>query len=238
MPPLRVGAPVWRVASADPAGFHLLMSTGRVRFSGFNERGDVVVSRNHLPHWSQAGCTYFITFHLGDSLPATKLGDWRQQRAIWLELHPQPWSREVEAEYETRFAHRIDAWLDAGEGDCPLRRPEIRRDVERCLLRFDDQRHDLDAFVIMPNHVHALITPRRGVHLFELLKGIKGTSARICNALLGQTGATFWMEDSYNRIVRDAEELQAFRRYIATNPEKANLASDEFTLALLNVLIV
>ena len=51
----------------------------------------------------------------------------------------------------------------------------------------------------------------------------KGTSARTCNKLLGRTGNAFWMEDSYNRIVRDGRELRAVREYIRNNPVKAGL---------------
>jgi hypothetical protein len=38
------------------------------------------------------------------------------------------------------------------------------------------------------------------------------------------------MEDSYNRIVRDYDELRAFRDYIRRNSAEANLREGEFTL--------
>jgi putative transposase len=38
----------------------------------------------------------------------------------------------------------------------------------------------------------------------------------------------FWQHESYDRIVRDIEELIAFRRYIARNPEIAKLRPGEF----------
>ena len=139
-------------------------------------------------------------------------------------------------EYEERFGVAIDAWLDAGTGACHLRRPEIRREVENCLLHFDGERYELDAFVIMPNHVHALIVPREGWPLFDALRGIKGVSARACNRLLGATGRSFWMDDCYNRIVRDVAELLAFRRYIGANPVKARLPETDYTVALREIL--
>ncbi|HEY5895436.1 MAG TPA: hypothetical protein VIT91_19620 [Chthoniobacterales bacterium] len=84
--------------------------------------------------------------------------------------HLEPWKQETETEYRTRFTERQEEWLDAGMGKCQLRQPEIRAEVERCLLHFDDVRYDLDAFVVMPNHVHALLAPREGRALFDLLK--------------------------------------------------------------------
>ncbi|HEY5895437.1 MAG TPA: hypothetical protein VIT91_19625 [Chthoniobacterales bacterium] len=65
---------------------------------------------------------------------------------------------------------------------------------------------------------------------------MKGVSARNCNRLLGRTGEPFWMEDAYNRIVRDAAELWAFRQYIEANPVKAKLEPGEYTLAMREVL--
>lgn len=194
------------------------------------------MSRNHLPHWTQGGVTYFVTFRLADSIPAGLLRQWQNEREAWLRWHPEPWRREVEAEYRERFPERQDEWLDAGGGECLLRRTDIRAEVERCVVHFDGERYDVDAFVLMPNHVHALVTPREGFALFEVLKGMKGVSARNCNRMLGRTGGAFWMDDAYNRIVRDAEELWAFREYIDQNPVKAKLRPDEFTLAMRSAL--
>ena len=208
----------------------------RVPFRGFDEYGDLRITRHHLPHWTQGGVTYFVTFRLGDSVPVALQRQWQEEREIWLRLHPAPRTRKIEAEYRARFTEHQDEWLDRGMGECHLRRPEIRCEVERCLLHFDDARYDLDAFVVMPNHVHALLAPRQGWRLFDLLKGIKGVSARNCNRLLGRTGEAFWMEDAYNRIVRDLAELSAFREYIEANPAKANLGPDEYSLAMREVL--
>jgi REP element-mobilizing transposase RayT len=82
----------------------------------------------------------------------------------------------------------------------------------------------------MPNHVHLLVKPNDDEDVFKLIGGMKGFSARACNALLGRTNQAFWMEDSYNRIVRDHDELRAFRNYIQKNPVEANLCEGEFTL--------
>ena len=121
-------------------------------------------------------------------------------------------------------------------GACHLRRPDVRTQIESCLLHFDGTRCNLDTFVLMPNHVHAIIAPRDGYNLSRLLQGIKGVSANRCNKLLGSK-ATFWMDGSYDHIVRDAKELAAFRDYIAENPNKARLKSHEYSFELRNVLV-
>jgi len=191
--------------------------------------------RRRLPHWRQPGVAYFVTFRLADSLPQSLLRQWRDERAAWERWHPTLWSAAEEREYEEPFVHRIQEWLDAGMGACHLRRSDMRAQVELCLLHFDSKRYDVDAFVLMPNHVHAVIVPRIGYDLSTLLQGIKGTSANRCNKLVGRKSA-FWMDESYDHIVRDANELAAFRRYVADNPKKAGLKPEEYSVKLRNVL--
>lgn len=213
------------------------MTAGRhVPFQGFDPRDQVAVTRRRLPHWRQPSVTYFVTFHLADSLPQSLLGQWRDERAIWLRWHPLPWRADEQREYEERFIRRMQEWLDAGMGDCHLRQPHVRAQVELCLLHFDRKRCDLDAFVIVPNHVHALIKPAAGYDLSRLLQGIKGVSANRCNKMLGGKSA-FWMDESYDHIVRDAKELAAFRNYIAANPANARLKPNEYSLQLRGVLL-
>src|SRR5437016_10862824 len=119
-----------------------------------------------------------------------------------------------------RAIHRPHAGMvGCWQGACHMRRSDVRSQVELCLLQFDGKRYDIDAFVLMPNHVHALIKPALGYDLSTLLQRIKGVSANHCNKLLG-CKSTFWMDESYDHIVRDVKELAAFRNYIAGNRTK------------------
>ena len=121
-------------------------------------------------------------------------------------------------------------------GACEMRRRDVRAEVELCLLHFDGKRYDIDAFVLMPNHVHVLIKPAPRHDLATLLQAIKGVSANRSNQLLGRK-SRFWMDESYDHIVRDATELAAFRNYIAANPVRAGLNAYEYSLQLRNVLM-
>ena len=200
------------------------------RFHPFDLKLELAVSEHRLPHWTQEGATCFVTFRTADSLPYALLDQWQLERATWMRKNPPPWTARQETEYRDRFPRRMESWLDEGMGSCALRQDQVRRQVERALRHFDGERYDLDAFVLMPNHVHLLITPAAGQDLFNLLQGIKAASARRCNGLLGLTDSPFWVEDSYIRIVRDWKELNLFRRYIAENPVKAGLEAGAFTL--------
>ena len=81
----------------------------------------------------------------------------------------------------------------------------------------------LHAFVVMPNHVHVLITP--SVTLRRLTKSLKGITAKRANSILRLTGSPFWQEESYDRLVRDGSEFEKIRRYIEENPVRAGLVT-------------
>lgn len=88
----------------------------------------------------------------------------------------------------------------------------------------------------MPNHVHLLLEPFRGYSISELLKGIKGASARKINKILEAKAKKIWMQESYDHIVRSEKEYFYFIRYIADNPVRANLPEDKYWLYVPNGL--
>ena len=188
---------------------------------------EITTTRRHLPHWKTDGSIYWITFRLADAIPQDKLRAWQEERGLWLKRHPKPWSEAVWNDYDQRFGAQMQAWLDAGMGSRALARPNARDVVTNSLLRFDGERLRLHAAVIMPTHVHLLLEPLGGHDLSRILKGIKGTSAREINKLLGTTG-TFWLAESYDHIVRSEKQYRRLIRYIADNPVKAGLREDEY----------
>ena len=194
---------------------------------------------NHLPHLRQDGCSYFVKLRLADSVPQGAVNQWRQERTRWLgtrniDPHQPDWQtkfvqlpQEEQRVFERAFASKLFNELDMGRGKCQLREPPVREIVSGALEYFSGDRLLLGDYVIMPNHVHAIMTPADGFELEDILRSIKGWSAKQINQLLETTGE-FWMKDSYDRLIRDEEELNRTRRYIAANPEKASLAEQHF----------
>jgi putative transposase len=94
--------------------------------------------------------------------------------------------------------------------------------VEAIYYNSNTLRHyELHAFVVMPNHVHLLITPTMA--LPKLTRSLKGITAKRANQILGLTGTAFWNEESYDRLVRDKAEFDRIRGYIEQNPVRAGL---------------
>jgi valyl-tRNA synthetase len=144
------------------------------------------------------------------------------EREAWLKHNPQPWNDSQRREYYERFSAQVEDWLDAGSGSCLLRDPEVATIVGDALRHFDGQRYDLGAWVVMPNHVHALVTPRQGFALGDILHSWKSFTAHAINRKLGQTGAV-WQHESYDHIVRDEAALAKIQEYVDLNPEKAGI---------------
>ena len=184
---------------------------------------------HRLPHWQQGSVYYFVTWRLADSLPRDKLDRWNEERSAWISLHPRPWTPKVEAEYHAKFAETIDHWLDAGEGSCVLRDPMVAGVVADALRYFDGKRYFLDAFVVMPNHVHILFRLLEPFRLEAVVQSWKGFTAREINKRLGRRG-TLWQDDYWDRLIRNQKHWGQCRDYIFDNPVKAKLLGSEFLL--------
>lgn len=105
------------------------------------------------------------------------------------------------------------------------RQPIFRRDaVARLLIETlthyrDERKFLLHEFVIMPDHVHALLTPAPEISLERAMQFIKGGfSYRL------KSWPPVWQASFANHRVRDWEDYEHHREYIRMNPVRARLA--------------
>lgn len=168
----------------------------------------MIYYRRILPHWHPQGAILFLTWRLYGSLPASH----RTARIGCATDSPGK-----------RFK-LFDAILDkAITGPLWLKDPRIAQCVIDGIhtghrkLRF----YDLHAFVVMPNHVHLLITPRVSVR--RLMNGLKGVTAHESNAILDREGSHFWQDESFDHWVRSPKEFNRIHTYIECNPVSAGL---------------
>jgi putative transposase len=105
------------------------------------------------------------------------------------------------------------------------RLPIFRRDSSSrvfllTLAHYREQgRFLLHEFVIMPDHVHALLTPAPQISLERVMQLIKGGfSYRL------KFRGLVWQEGFTNHRVHDFEDYENHRRYIHMNPVRALLA--------------
>jgi len=119
----------------------------------------------------------------------------------------------------------MDRLLDrARTGPSYLRQPEIAQIAVDAIhdgaARF--ARYELHAFVVMPNHVHLLVTPR--LPNAAWLGPLKGFTGAMANRVLHRKGP-FWQDESYDHLVRSREEFRKIQAYIEDNPVVAGLVN-------------
>ena len=183
-------------------------------------------SRGYLPHVRVEGRRYFVTFRLDGTLPQEVLLAYQHERDELMrkaerEGHQLSWSDQKHL-FEL-YSERVEAHLDAGRGDCWLKEPRVADVVANALRFFVNSRYALGAWVVMPNHVHALVRPLGAHTLDSILKSWKGFTAREVNKIIGRTGTSFWAHEYYDHWLRDEDEKARLMAYIHDNPVKAGL---------------
>ncbi len=108
-----------------------------------------------------------------------------------------------------------DEWMKTGE---------IRNEIE------------LDEWVVMPNHFHGIVMIRRGdppvaptprplpeprpKSIGSLMSGFKSAVTKRINEIRKTPGMKLWQRNYYEHIIRNQNELNRIREYIANNPMK------------------
>ena len=101
--------------------------------------------------------------------------------------------------------------------------PPQARDLVMAVIQ--EQHHktiDLEAAVVMPDHVHAIFRVIESSTLSRVFQQIKGRSSRQINQLLSRQGRV-WLVESFDHIIRHARELEEKIEYIRQNPGKQGL---------------
>ena len=105
---------------------------------------------------------------------------------------------------------------------------------------------ELDAFVVMPNHVHAIVIisdgPGRATgrsplqsgptkrSLGAFISGFKSVVTKRINESRGSPGTPVWQRNYFEHVIRDEDALNRIRQYILDNPthwefDRENLAA-------------
>ncbi|HMK23626.1 MAG TPA: hypothetical protein VK466_14930 [Terriglobales bacterium] len=157
-------------------------------------------------------------------------------------------------EYRRRLPHLQKAGAALFVTFCTLRHralPDLARDIvlehwlrEAGLLPFDPcgagaparekpriitPRIRLHAVIVMPDHVHVLLTPLSDhagwpFPLVDILQCCKSVTAHRINRLLGVAGPV-WEEESFDHVLRSDESFAEKCEYIRQNAVQAGLAA-------------
>jgi len=160
-----------------------LQPAARASFLGWHERG-------YLPHFDVPYLTQFVTFMLYDGFPVTR-------RPEWDGILNEP--------DDSQRRRKLEAWLDRGHGECWLRRADLASLVEEKLRESDGKKYRLQAWAVMPNHLH-LVVDVWAMPLSKLLNLWKGASALAVNLALNRRGR-FWEREYFDTMDNVASDL-------------------------------
>jgi putative transposase len=88
----------------------------------------------------------------------------------------------------------------------------------------------LHEFAVMPNHVHLLVLPGRGVTLERAIQFIKGGFSFRAGKELGFKGE-IWQRGYVDHRIRDSGDYVYHREYIHMNPVRAHLCENAAAFA-------
>jgi REP element-mobilizing transposase RayT len=123
-----------------------------------------------------------------------KLPHWRQEQATY---------------FVTWRLARGQRELDGSERDL----------VSAAIRKFDGQRYELAAYVVMDDHVHVLLIPLPPFELGAILHSCKLFTARQMRHEHKRFGQV-WQDEYFDRIMRGDHEFRQKAEYLVGNPTR------------------
>ncbi len=200
--------------------------------------------RRNLPHYQPENATYHVVFRLAGSLPQDAIerlqGELEESERHASGMKNDKKRFEMFHQIRQEYFEKFDCLSDGSTtGPHWLREPEITELIVEALHFRDKKLYDLIAFTVMPNHVHTIFSigeakaidklhhvGRRASSPYvvtRILENLKWYTALKSNKILNREGQ-FWQHESYDHVIREAEELERTIWYVLNNSVKAALA--------------
>ena len=195
-----------------------------------NQFDSKIFYERSLPHYHPQGAILFITFRLANSLPLEvikhlKREAWLRERKL-ITIADETERTLAKTNMQKMMFGKWDQILDQSNyGDNWLNNPEVATLISEAITYRDKHEYTLEAYCLMPNHVHLVITTLEVANrqsLVRIMQSLKGYTAKKANEILQRQGP-FWQHESYDHVVRSTDELERIIYYVMTNPEKAGL---------------
>jgi len=196
--------------------------------------------KRKLPHWQISGAEYFITIRLADSIPTHVIKELQLLRRQFLNQNLKQKKLTNDENLKQKLLSKVfkkyEKHLDGAKtGPTWLKQTDVAKIIKEAIHFRDDNEYDLYAYCIMSNHVHVVFrhlekegnnsTNQNLLPVTRILKNLKSYTGLQANKCLNRTGS-FWQEESFDRLIRNENELENIIRYTIFNPVKANLIKD------------
>jgi len=104
--------------------------------------------------------------------------------------------------------------------------PQIAEILVQIMFRYRERKfYLLHEFVVMPDHLHLLLTPSATTSLEKAVQLIKGGSSHEIHEQRDQR-MEIWQEGFHDRTIRDACDWRVKAEYIRMNPVRAKLSTN------------
>lgn len=166
---------------------------------------------------------HYVTLRLIDALPRSAVEAWHDEidRSLARMGRAHPDARDERA-VVLKSLGIIDRYLDAGRGVCTLRDPQMAEVIQRVLCEGNGANYRLHAWCVMPNHVHALVSPCAATDVDAVVKGWKSETTRAISRATGRPGAQ-WHAEVITYAVSHPLEFERIFESIVTNPTHARM---------------
>lgn len=161
--------------------------------------------RGYIPHFDASSLVQHVVFRTAGSLPK----------------HVLESANLVSSSFRPRM---IDEALDQSASGNIFGQPDCAQIMQDALRFFDGDRYDLQAWCVMPNHVHVVLVTSPDVLLGSIIKSWKYKVALEINRLNNTTGPIF-AKDYFDRFVRNLKQAETAIYYVEANPVKAGLCT-------------
>jgi REP element-mobilizing transposase RayT len=187
--------------------------------------------KRRLSHHQIHEADYFLTFRLAGSLATptvpVRIRELRGEDPMAIRTNARFAKVSIVPTFRLHSLRDLDQIRIPGSvGPRWLARPEVAEIIANALHYRDGKQMTLFAFCIMSTHVHVachvLGSKGAAFPVTDLLGRFKSYTGLQCNRVLNRTGA-FWMQESHDKIIWDARQLNTTIRYILNNPVKAGL---------------
>ena len=188
------------------------------------------------PAYPTTGCVVFCNVSVGGIDPKAVLErlktEWQDFERKLLQVNDESKRIEIIRKERKKYFKKYDETLDKIlSGPVWLKNEKVASLISEAIHYRDGKKYILNAYTIMPNHVHMVFyVERNDVSLgritdssyivTDILQSLKRYTAMKCNRILNRTGQ-FWQRESYDHVIRNKQEMVRIIKYVLNNPVKA-----------------